>query len=194
LLRADNVTFGYGAATKGPSPLSTFAPEKKGPSPFSDDARKKGTVPFSHVLDGVSLTIPTGGLVGILGPNGSGKTTLLRLLSGTLRPAAGRVWLDNRPVESLSRRDLARQIAVVPQETHLSFDYSVMEMVLMGRHPHLGLFEVEGPRDLAIAHDALTATGTDHLESRSSTRSAAARSSACHRRGASAGGGPAAAR
>jgi iron complex transport system ATP-binding protein len=142
LLRADSVTFGYGAKR----------------------VERRGTIP--SVLDGVSLTIPTGGLVGILGPNGSGKTTLLRLLSGTLRPLTGRVWLDDRPVETLSRRDLARQIAVVPQETHLSFDYSVMEMVLMGRHPHLGLFEVEGPSDLAIARDALAATGTAHLESR----------------------------
>ena len=139
MLRADNVTFGYGSGKKGQTPL---------------------------VLDGVSLTIPAGGLVGILGPNGSGKTTLLRLLSGTLRPSTGRVWLDDRAVDALSRRDLARQIAVVPQETHLSFDYSVMEMVLMGRHPHLGLFEVEGPADLALARDAMAATGTAHLEAR----------------------------
>lgn len=152
MLRADNVTFGYDL-------------KKKGLSPFSGP--EKGTVPFSDaVLDGVSFGIPSGGLVGILGPNGSGKTTLLRLLSGTLRPVTGRVWLNDRPVESLSRRDVARQIAVVPQETHLSFDYSVMEMVLMGRHPHLGLFEVEGPRDLTMARGALAATGTDHLETR----------------------------
>jgi iron complex transport system ATP-binding protein len=153
LLRADNVTFGYGRPGR-----------RRNTNPFPADPPAASSVPL--VLDGVSLSIPTGGLVGILGPNGSGKTTLLRLLSGTLRPSAGRVWLDDRPVESLSRRDLARQIAVVPQETHLSFDYSVMEMVLMGRHAHLGLFEVEGPSDLAIARDALAATGTAHLEAR----------------------------
>ena len=118
------------------------------------------------VLDSVSLTIPTGGLVGILGPNGSGKTTLLRVLSGTRRPTAGRVLLGDRPLETLTRRDIARRIAVVPQETALAFEYTVLEMVLMGRHPHLGLFELEGPDDLAIAREMLRATGTADLEQR----------------------------
>jgi iron complex transport system ATP-binding protein len=105
-------------------------------------------------------------VLGILGPNGSGKTTLLRLLSGTRAPMAGDVLLDGTPLGRLSRRAIARRIAVVPQETHLAFDYTVMEMVLMGRHPHLGLFELEGPRDFEIARDALRATGTDALASR----------------------------
>ena len=118
------------------------------------------------VVDRVSLTIPRGGLVGILGPNGSGKTTLLRLLSGTRRPFSGRVLLDDRPLDRYSRRDVARRIAVVPQETELAFEYSVLEMVLMGRHPHLGLFELEGPADLAIAREMLHATGTAALEHR----------------------------
>jgi iron complex transport system ATP-binding protein len=118
------------------------------------------------VLHEVSLSIPKGGLVGILGPNGSGKTTLLRLLSGTRRPTGGRVWLEDRPLERYSRRDVARRIAVVPQETELAFEYTVLEMVLMGRHPHLGLFEVEGPADLAIAREMLGATGTAALEER----------------------------
>lgn len=110
--------------------------------------------------------VPRGGLVGILGPNGSGKTTLLRLLSGTRAPSSGQVLLDGRPLAEVPRRELARRVAVVPQETHLAFDYRVVEMVLMGRHPHLGLFEVEGPSDLAIARDALAATGTSALEDR----------------------------
>ena len=74
--------------------------------------------------------------------------------------------LDGQPLDRLSRRDVARRIAVVPQETQLSFEYTVLEMVLMGRHPHLGLFAVEGPADIAIAREALKATGTDHLEDR----------------------------
>jgi iron complex transport system ATP-binding protein len=118
------------------------------------------------ILNEVSLTIPLGGMVGILGPNGSGKTTLLRLLSGTRRPTSGRVLLEGRSIDQLSRRDVARRIAVVPQETALAFEYSVLEMVLMGRHPHLGLFELEGPKDLAIARDMLAATGTATLEQR----------------------------
>lgn len=118
------------------------------------------------VLDGVSLSLARGALAGLLGPNGSGKTTLLRLLAGTLKPASGRVWLDGQPVDRLSRRALARRVAVVPQETHLAFEYTVLEIVLMGRHPHLGLLELEGPADIAIAREALAATGTAHLEDR----------------------------
>jgi iron complex transport system ATP-binding protein len=135
LLRADNVSFGYGSRA-------------------------------TPVLDRVSAELKRGEVLGILGPNGSGKTTLLRLLSGTRLPASGNVSLDGTPLRRLSRRAVAQRIAVVPQEMHLAFDYTVMEMVLMGRHPHLGMFELEGPDDFAIAHDALRATGTEHLGSR----------------------------
>jgi iron complex transport system ATP-binding protein len=117
-------------------------------------------------LHGVTVDVPGGSLVGILGPNGSGKTTLLRLLGGMLAPSSGRVLIDGRDVSRLPRRDLAQQIAVVPQETRLSFEYSVLEVVLMGRYPHLGAFELEGREDLKIARDALAATGTLDLEGR----------------------------
>jgi iron complex transport system ATP-binding protein len=118
------------------------------------------------VLDDVSLSVPRGAIVGLLGPNGSGKTTLLRLLSGTLTPARGRIALEGTPIGALSRRDLARRIAVVPQETHSAFDFSALEIVLMGRYPHLSAFELEGASDLEIAREALAATGTSGLESR----------------------------
>jgi iron complex transport system ATP-binding protein len=125
-----------------------------------------GASGHEFVLRDVSLTVPQGAIVGLLGPNGSGKTTLLRLLSGGLRPTAGAVRLDGQPLHSLPRRTLARRMAVVPQETHTAFDYTVLEMVMMGRYAWLGAFEVEGPRDRAAAHDALAATGTDHLAGR----------------------------
>jgi iron complex transport system ATP-binding protein len=118
------------------------------------------------VLRGVTLAVPAGSLVGILGPNGSGKTTLLRLLAGTLRPERGTVTFDRTDITRLSRPALAQRLAVVPQETHLAFDYTVLEVVLMGRYPHLGTFEVEGPADLDIARDALAATGTRPFEDR----------------------------
>jgi iron complex transport system ATP-binding protein len=118
------------------------------------------------VLRGVSLTVPHASTVGLLGPNGSGKTTLLRLLSGGLHPTSGSVRLDGQPLDTIARRLLARRVAVVPQETHTAFDYTVLEMVLMGRYAWLGAFEVEGPVDREAAFAALEATGTAHLAAR----------------------------
>lgn len=118
------------------------------------------------VLHDVRAVIERGGLAGILGPNGSGKTTLLRVLAGLLVPSSGRVALDGADLRTIGRAAAARRIAVVPQETQLAFEYTALEMAVMGRYPHLGSFEIEGPADLAIAREALRATGTLHLESR----------------------------
>jgi iron complex transport system ATP-binding protein len=119
-----------------------------------------------RVLSDVSLDVARGSVVGLLGPNGSGKTTLLRLLSGVLAPRSGSVRLEGQPLARMTRRDLARRVAVVPQDTQATFDFSVMEMVLMGRYPHLGPFELEGAGDVEIARAALQATGTASLEDR----------------------------
>jgi iron complex transport system ATP-binding protein len=115
----------------------------------------------SHpAVDGVSLAVPAGSVIGVLGPNGSGKTTLIKLLSGALAPRSGTIQLDGKALGGYGKAELARRLAVVPQDTHLAFDYTVLEIVLMGRYPRLGAFQVEGPDDLAAAFDALTATGT----------------------------------
>ncbi len=118
------------------------------------------------VIRGVSLSVPRGGFLGILGPNGSGKTTLLKLIGGAITPTEGTVHLDGRPVSAIPRRELARRLAVVPQETRLAFDYTALEIVLMGRYPHLGAFAFEGPADLAAAREALATTGTADLADR----------------------------
>jgi len=128
--------------------------------------RHRGLEPVSALRD-ISVGVPRGSLTGLIGPNGCGKTTLLKLLAGVLSPDSGTVALDGQALASLPRRHVARRIAVVPQETHPVFEYTVLEMTLMGRHPHLGPFELEGPADLAIAREALAATGTAHLEDRS---------------------------
>ena len=117
-------------------------------------------------LHDISVSIAPGSLTGLLGPNGCGKTTLLKLLSGVLKPDLGSVRLGDREVRTMSPRAVAQQIAVVPQETHPAFDFTVLEMVLMGRHPHLGAFQLEGPGDLAIAREAMLATGIAHLAGR----------------------------
>ncbi len=118
------------------------------------------------VLANVSFSVHPGEFVGIIGPNGSGKSTLLRLLSGTLRPQGGVVRLDGRPLHLLSRREVARQIAVVPQETTFTFAFTGLEVVLMGRSPHLGRFTLEGPDDVEIARQSMEATDSWHLRSR----------------------------
>jgi iron complex transport system ATP-binding protein len=151
LLRADNVTYVHDRR------------RETAPGVLVPDAERRAL----PGVQGVSVRVERGHVMGILGPNGSGKTTLLRLLAGMLRPESGAVTLNGTNVASLARGALARSIAVVPQETHLAFDYSVLEIALMGRYPHLGTFELEGPRDVAIAREALAATGTLALERRS---------------------------
>jgi iron complex transport system ATP-binding protein len=134
-----------------------------------DLLRAEGVVFGYHrapVLRDVSMAVSAGGFVGILGPNGSGKTTLLRALAGNVRPARGRVLLEGRDLSSYPRRILARRMAVVAQETHLAFDYTALEVVMMGRYPHLSTFEIERPGDFTIAREAMTATGTLALQDR----------------------------
>ena len=127
---------------------------------------RRGIAAARDVIDRVSIDVAAGDAVAILGPNGSGKTTLLRLVSASLRPSAGRVTLDGADLHHMAPRAIAKRIAVVPQETSLAFDYTALEIVLMGRYPHLGTFEVEGPRDLAVSMDALEATGTNAFAER----------------------------
>ena len=124
------------------------------------------TRPARDVLQDVSFHVHRGTIVGLLGPNGSGKSTLIKLLAGTLVPTRGQVTLDGLPLGSLTRRAMARRLSVVPQETQTTFDFSALDIVMMGRYPHLGPFEMEGARDLAIAREALAATGTATFESR----------------------------
>ena len=117
-------------------------------------------------LDDVSFELRRAEIFGIIGPNGSGKSTALRVMSGVLRPQAGSVLWLGRPLAQVRRADLARQLAVVPQDTAIEFPFSVLEVVLMGRAPHLGGFAFEGDRDIAAAQAALRRTATSHLAHR----------------------------
>ncbi len=119
-----------------------------------------------RVVQDVFLTLHAGEMLGVIGPNGSGKSTLLRLLSGVLAPEAGTVTLLDQPLLSYGPRALARHIAVVPQESTIEFPFSVTEVVLMGRSPHLGTFAFEGDRDLEVARTAMQRTGVAHLAGR----------------------------
>lgn len=118
-------------------------------------------------VEDVSLAVEAGEMLGIIGPNGSGKSTLLRLLSGVLTAQAGEVRVFGRPLGEHSAQRIAQLIAVVPQETAIEFPYSVTEVVLMGRSPHLRGFAFEGDEDLEIARAAMAKTGVLHLAQRS---------------------------
>lgn len=98
-------------------------------------------------VDDVTVSVAAGACTAVLGPNGSGKSTLLRLLLGTLRPSSGSVQLLGRSLETWTRRELARTVGVVPQDEEISFPITVRELVAMGRYPHLGPLEAEGPTD-----------------------------------------------
>ncbi|MGH9750627.1 MAG: ABC transporter ATP-binding protein [Candidatus Polarisedimenticolia bacterium] len=112
------------------------------------------------------MSVAPGESVGILGPNGSGKTTLLRLLSGLLAPAAGEVRLEGRPVRGLRPRQRARVLALVPQEARLLGDFTLLEVVLMGRGPFLRPLALEGPEDFGAARAALRDMDLAGLEGR----------------------------
>jgi iron complex transport system ATP-binding protein len=118
------------------------------------------------VLDGVCLAVGAGEIVGVIGPNGSGKTTLVRLLAGVLRPQAGHVTLDGARLDALPRREIARRLAVVPQDSALEFPFTALEVVLMGRAPHLPPLAFPRARDLAIAREAMTRLEVTAVEDR----------------------------
>jgi iron complex transport system ATP-binding protein len=118
-----------------------------------------------RVLEGVSLAIAKGEMVGVLGPNGSGKTTLLKILSGVLG-ARGAVRLAGTPIERCSRRDLSRMVAVVPQESEIHFPFTAAEIVLMARASHHGRLALEGAADLEAARRSMEATDTAALADR----------------------------
>lgn len=107
------------------------------------------------LFDGLSLAVAPSEFLGVIGPNGSGKTTLLRLLSGVAAPEAGEVRLLGRPVRAIAPRERARLVAVVFQETRVLFNFSVLEIALMGRAPRLGRWGLERPEDFAAARAAL---------------------------------------
>ena len=122
------------------------------------------------LLDGVSLTVKTGELVGIIGPNGAGKTTLLSIMAGLLEPSTGAVYLNQVPLSALCRRQIAQQVAFVPQATTVSdFRFSAREIVLMGRYPHRDRFAGETPEDHAIATEAMDHTRVTPFADRSVT-------------------------
>ena len=118
------------------------------------------------LLNGVDLQADRGQLVGLIGPNGAGKTTLLRTISGILRYRQGSIHLEGSDLRSLSPKDAAATLALVPQIAPYTYGFTSMELVLMGRYPHLGRFQIEGREDDRIAREAMRLTETEQFADR----------------------------
>lgn len=119
------------------------------------------------LFDRFSLTIEQGEFFGIIGPNGSGKSTLLRLIGGILKPRGGRISLLGKELIRLSRRQIARVVALVPQESFFAFEWTVEEVVMMGRNPFLGTFAQARALDREKVDEVMTLTGVVGLREKS---------------------------
>jgi iron complex transport system ATP-binding protein len=118
------------------------------------------------LVRGLDLKVERGSMLAILGPNGSGKSLSLHTFAGLRSPKAGELRISGRPLTHWPRRALAREMALLPQNVEDPFPASVLETVLLGRHPHIARWQWESARDLAIASDALAAVGLAGYEER----------------------------
>ena len=126
------------------------------------------TLAYGHkvVVRDLTFQMMPGQMVGLVGPNGCGKSTIIKALSRVIAPYSGRILLNGKDISRISRKDLACMLGVVPQMSLLPSVFTAFEIVLMGRNPHLGLFQYEGPRDMDIAWQAMERASTQHLAHR----------------------------
>jgi iron complex transport system ATP-binding protein len=129
---------------------------------------QKVTLGYDHrpVMEDITLKVSPGELVGLIGPNGSGKSTIIKALSHIISPKSGKILIDGRNINDIPRRELACLVGVVPQLPLLPSTFTAFEIVLMGRNPHMGLFQSEGKRDWEMAREAMANTGTGALANR----------------------------
>ncbi len=120
----------------------------------------------ANVLENIDFSAKGGDFIGVVGPNASGKSTLLKSISKVLKPHTGVVLLNERDVHTLKSAEIAKNLAVVPQESVISFAFTALEVVLMGRTPHLNRFEMESRQDLIIAQKSMELTNTWYLAER----------------------------
>jgi len=118
----------------------------------------------------LTLAFPRGAFTAVVGPNGSGKSTLLHLLTGAVRPSTGRVRVLGADLSSLAGRELARRVAVVPQDFFIHFPFTTREVVMMGRHAHVGRFGSPGAADFEAVDRALAELGLEDMAEAPVTR------------------------
>ena len=119
------------------------------------------------VIDKINFNLERGEILGILGPNGSGKTTIIKLVGGILKKNGGKIKIFEKEIEKYSRKELAKKISIVPSELEPGFDFTVYDIVSMGRYPYLGLFDTLNEKDLHIIDEAMNIMGIKHLANKS---------------------------
>ncbi|MEO6085130.1 MAG: heme ABC transporter ATP-binding protein [Umezawaea sp.] len=124
-------------------------------------------ISVAGIVHEISLTAGTGEVVGVVGPNGSGKSTTLRCVYRALKPTTGAVLLDGRDLLSLPTKESARQLAALTQDSHVEFDFTVSEVVAMGRLPHQSAFDRDTDHDRELIADSLRRVDATHLAARS---------------------------
>lgn len=122
------------------------------------------SVSDKDILKNINLSIDKGKFYSIIGPNGSGKTTLLRNIANSLEISKNKVYVESKDIISYNQKELAKTMSYVPQDNTSDFDFSVWDIVLMGRYPYLRRFEQESVKDIKIAENALKLTKTFHLK------------------------------
>lgn len=140
--------------------------ERNGLEPAVDARALSFSVDAAKLLDRINVSAEPGQFVGLIGPNGAGKSTLLRAISNVLSYQEGSVSLHGADLKSLPAREVAELLALVPQIAPYTQGFTAFELVLMGRYPHLGRFQVEGQADDRIARTAMRLTETDQFETR----------------------------
>jgi len=114
----------------------------------------------NKTLSDLNFSVPKGEFWGIIGPNGSGKTTLLKIISGILKPSQGKVFFEDQDLNTLPRREIAKIISVVPQDTWVSFNFKVKEIVFMGRLPYITRWKGETLEDYHLAKETMEKTAS----------------------------------
>jgi iron complex transport system ATP-binding protein len=118
---------------------------------------------MKNIFENISFKVDRGDVFCILGANGAGKTTLIKCLTGLLAPSSGKVLLNNINIHSLNASEIAKEIGYIPQIHNSTFAFTVLDVVLMGRSPHLDIFESPSEKDIKIADKALKTLNIAHM-------------------------------
>lgn len=118
------------------------------------------------ILKDISFSVEKGEFISIIGPNGSGKSTLLKTLNNIYTPRKGKIYLNDENIQNLKRVEIAKMVSLVPQETYIDYEFTVKDIVSMGRHPYKGRFKKENLEDKSIIDEALKLTHTEYIKDR----------------------------